>query len=296
MFYSTDPVNTETESQLDGHAQPDTSVDQRELDVLSVVHAASPDDGDATGKKDTPASHLSQRSIANALGMSVGLTNAILKRLTDKGFVMMRRINHNNVHYLVTPDGIDQISRRSYLYLRRTIGNVVRYKERLRAFCHTTREQGVREIILVGESDLTFILEWCAQKAGLTFRQVGSAGEVEGFGVEEADASLEPVQNSGKSHPDRGAVGGIAYSGEGQPGENRTGLEERDQPRTHGDGIVPRTPSSGTTLNRAATTAERCRDQATRPGSLIVLSEHTQETDRPNVVLLHRVVLGLPDR
>jgi DNA-binding MarR family transcriptional regulator len=216
MFYSTDPVNTETESQLDGHAQPDT-VDQRELDVLSVVHAAAPDDGDATGGTDAPASRLSQRSIANALGMSVGLTNAILKRLTDKGFVMMRRINHNNVHYLVTPEGIDQISRRSYLYLRRTIGNVVRYKERLREFCHTTREQGVREIILVGESDLTFILEWCAQKEGLTFRQVGSVGEAE-------------------AGPDDGA----------------------------------------------------------RPGSLILLSEHILETDRPGLVLLHRIVLGLP--
>jgi DNA-binding MarR family transcriptional regulator len=261
MFYSTDPVNTETESQPDGNAQPDTSVDQRELDVLSVVHAAAPDDGQAQGGTDAPAPRLSQRSIANALGMSVGLTNAILKRLTDKGFVMMRRINHNNVHYLVTPEGIDQISRRSYLYLRRTIGNVVRYKERLREFCHTTREQGVREIILVGESDLTFILEWCAQKEGLTFRQVRSVGEVELQGVKEPSGSLWPEDNTGKSHPDRGAVGGNADRGEGQTGKDGADLEVGDPP--------------------------------TRPGALILLSEHTLETDCTDAVLLHRVVLGL---
>jgi DNA-binding MarR family transcriptional regulator len=261
MFYSTDPVNTETESQPDGNAQPDTSVDQRELDVLSVVHAAAPDDGQAQGGTDAPAPRLSQRSIANALGMSVGLTNAILKRLTDKGFVMMRRINHNNVHYLVTPEGIDQISRRSYLYLRRTIGNVVRYKERLREFCHTTREQGVREIILVGESDLTFILEWCAQKEGLTFRQVRSVGEVELQGVKEPSGSLWPEDNSGKSAPNRGAAGRVLTGGDhSETGKFAGGVE----------------------------------DPPTRPSSLILLSEHILETDRPGLVLLHRIVLGLP--
>jgi len=84
----------------------------------------------------------------------------------------MRRINAHNVHYLVTPEGIEQISRRSYRYLRRTIGHVVRYKERLREFCREQKHAGITEIVLTGESDLAFILEWCAEKEGLSFRQV----------------------------------------------------------------------------------------------------------------------------
>jgi DNA-binding MarR family transcriptional regulator len=144
--------------------------DDRELQVLSLVHEEGPPAEDAAGP-----SHLSQRSIARALGMSVGLTNAILKRLSDKGFLMMRRINAHNVHYLVTPEGIEQISRRSYHYLRRTIGNVVRYKERLRTFCREQKHAGITEIVLTGESDLAFILEWCAQKEGLVFRQVAES-------------------------------------------------------------------------------------------------------------------------
>ena len=152
--------------------------------------ADTPDQASAPG-------HLSQRSIARALGMSVGLTNAILKRLTDKGFLMMRRINHNNAHYLVTPAGVEQISRRSYLYLRRTIGHVVRYKERLREFCREQKLVGVREIVLIGESDLAFILEWCAEKEGLGFRQVeagvedGRAGRTCREGSAEPAASVE---------------------------------------------------------------------------------------------------------
>ena len=185
---------------------------ERELDVLSHVHeaerraaeaaagGASADDGSASraassgtgshtesgsaggnakGDAAPQGAPVSQRSIAQALGMSVGLTNAILKRLTEKGFLMMRRINAHNVHYLVTPEGIEQISRRSYLYLRRTIGHVVRYKERLRAFCRDQKERGIEEIVLVGESDLAFLLEWCAEKEGLRFRCVDRRGHEE---------------------------------------------------------------------------------------------------------------------
>jgi predicted transcriptional regulator len=161
---------------------PQDQPDLRDLDVLAHLHAVE-------------HPRVSQRSISNALGMSLGLTNAILRRLMDKGFLLARRINHNNVHYLVTPAGIDQISRRSYLYLRRTIGHVVRYKEHLRTFCRSQHDAGIREIILVGPSDLTFILEWCCEKEEIEFRQI--------FEVE-PEGSLKPSPNSGKSHPNRG--------------------------------------------------------------------------------------------
>ena len=195
MLYASDP-------QSDDLMHTD---DERELEVLSHVHRAQPGDGSAPAQ-------VSQRSIAQALGMSVGLTNAILKRLADKGFVMMRRINHNNVHYLVTPEGIDQIGKRSYLYLRRTIGHVVRYKERLRAFCHQQKQAGIEEIVLVGESDLTFLLEWCAEKEGLGFRVEpgGSAGP------SGSEAGTQPGREGGETPP---AHGGTVYLlSELQPG------------------------------------------------------------------------------
>lgn len=140
----------------------ETAAEERDLDVLAHLHESQISD----------VKRVSQRSIAKALGMSVGLTNAILKRLVEKGFVMVRRVNHNNAHYLVTPQGIQQIGKRSYLYLRRTIGHVVRYKERLRVFCRQQAAAGIREIVLVGESDLAFLLEWCAEKEGLQFKHI----------------------------------------------------------------------------------------------------------------------------
>ena len=130
-----------------------------ELDVLTQLHQN-------TGVK--------QRDLAQAIGLSLGMTNAILKRLAAKGFVAMRRINARNIHYLVTPEGIDLIARRSYRYLRRTVGHVVRYKERmleilLAAAAPPPSGRGITSVHLVGQTDLEFLVEWCAEKAGLHF-------------------------------------------------------------------------------------------------------------------------------
>lgn len=150
------------------------------LDDTRPTEGATPDERDvlvleaiagAARAGDRPA----QRDIAHAVGLSLGMTNAILKRLAKKGFVTMQRINGRTIHYLVTPDGIDLIARRSYRYLRRTVGHVVRYKERLRAALHRFRQEGGREVLLVGESDLDFLVEWCAHAEGLRLNRADEA-------------------------------------------------------------------------------------------------------------------------
>lgn len=142
---------------------------------------------------------VKQRDIAGAIGLSLGMTNAILKRLAGKGFITMRRINSRNIHYLVTPTGVDVIAKRSYRYLRRTVGHIVRYKERMRtlfreAAADPPEGRGVRTVVLVGESDLDFLVEWCAAKEGLAFRrEESSVGPAD-------DAGGAPRQGLGQGH------------------------------------------------------------------------------------------------
>ncbi len=148
-------------------SQPVASADithDHELDVLSQIHHNRT---------------VKQRDIAHAIGLSLGMTNAILKRLAGKGFITMRKINARTIHYLVTPEGIDLIARRSYRYLRRTVGHVVRYKERLlelfdAAAAAAPEGPAADRVVLAGESDLAFLVEWCAEKTGLAFEQVAT--------------------------------------------------------------------------------------------------------------------------
>lgn len=80
---------------------------------------------------------VKQRELAKIAGISLGMTNAILKRLVEKGWLTMRRINSRNLLYAVSPECLEEISKRSYRYLRRTIKNVVHYNEAISSIVST---------------------------------------------------------------------------------------------------------------------------------------------------------------
>lgn len=100
------------------------------------------------------------------------MTNAILKRLAQKGLISVRKINNRNIHYVVSAAGMEEIARRSYRYLRRTIKNVVYYKHAIGAVVDKAAADGYESVVLVGNSDLDFIVEhWCNLR-GMNFRAV----------------------------------------------------------------------------------------------------------------------------
>ncbi|TVR29704.1 MAG: winged helix-turn-helix transcriptional regulator [Spirochaetaceae bacterium] len=112
-----------------------------------------------------------QRDLADAVGASLGMTNAIVKRLSRKGLLTMRKVNNRNVAYAVTPAGIEAIARKSYRYLKRTIKSVVGYRDALEALVVEVKRKGYRSIVVLGQSDLAFVLEHLCAKYGLEYRQ-----------------------------------------------------------------------------------------------------------------------------
>jgi hypothetical protein len=59
---------------------------------------------------------VSQRSLAKELGIALGLTNLLVKRLVHKGWVRVIQIKPNRVRYLITPAGIAEKTRMSRAY------------------------------------------------------------------------------------------------------------------------------------------------------------------------------------
>ena len=64
---------------------------------------------------------VSQRSLARELGIALGLTNLLIKRLVRKGWVRVIHIKPNRVRYLVTPAGIAEKSRMSRAYFEASV-------------------------------------------------------------------------------------------------------------------------------------------------------------------------------
>ncbi|HUX12531.1 MAG TPA: winged helix-turn-helix transcriptional regulator [Spirochaetia bacterium] len=115
--------------------------------------------------------HVQQRDLARVIGMSLGMTNSILRRLSHKGFLTVRKVNNRNIAYAVTPAGVEAIAKRSYRYLRRTVKNIVLYKQAIEELVVDAKRNGHDRVLLAGESDLSFIVEHLCGKYGLGFTQ-----------------------------------------------------------------------------------------------------------------------------
>ena len=121
---------------------------------------------------------LKQRELADKAGISLGMTNAILKRLIEKGWLMTKRINCRNISYVVSPAGMEEIFKRGYRYFKRTIDDVRLYKEEIERLVSDAVAAGYKTVALVGKSDLDFIVEYACGKAGVNLLKSDSDKDV----------------------------------------------------------------------------------------------------------------------
>lgn len=69
---------------------------------------------------------LSQRILAQKVGVSVGLLNAVMGKLIRRGYVKAKALNKKKIKYLLTSKGSARITRRIY---RSLIGTIRQYQE-----------------------------------------------------------------------------------------------------------------------------------------------------------------------
>lgn len=128
---------------------------EKELEILENIYISQ--------------DHVRQRDLSEIVGLSLGMTNAILNRLVKKGLLKISKVNNRNIRYMVSPDGIEAIMRRSYGFFKRTIKNVVYYRETIESFVRDTKKRGFSGIVLVGRSDLDFIVEHACRRSGVAY-------------------------------------------------------------------------------------------------------------------------------
>jgi DNA-binding MarR family transcriptional regulator len=115
------------------------------------------------------AQPLRQRELAQIAGASLGMTNSILKRLARKGWITVKRLNSRNIQYAITLEGMNEIIHRSYRYFKRTIRNVFFYKDAIDEIVQQAKRKSISAVLLIGVSDLDFIVEHSCQRYGVSF-------------------------------------------------------------------------------------------------------------------------------
>lgn len=180
---------------------------------------------------------LRQRDLARIAGASLGMTNSILKRLAKRGWISIKRLNSRNIQYAVTLEGINELVHRSYRYFKRTIRNIVYHKDRIDEAVLAAKKNNFIAVLLIGSSDLEFILEHACQYYGLSFLKTADPDRVSNIPEEtilrvysenipaagKPDLSLKPVSGDPARRNTLYLSGIILASAENSAGLVKTG-------------------------------------------------------------------------
>jgi DNA-binding MarR family transcriptional regulator len=101
---------------------------------------------------------LTQREIAQKTGISLGLVNILIKKCAKKGLLKIERINSRNIRYILTPEGITELTKRTINYVKRSYIAIKKLQWRIRELAEKHSKQGKKIYILNREKDEVFQL------------------------------------------------------------------------------------------------------------------------------------------
>ncbi len=103
-------------------------------------------------------SNLTQRSVANTLGIALGLANAYLKRCVRKGLIKVQQVPSNRYAYFLTPQGFAEKSRLTSEYLTSSFNFFRKARVECSNLMQECEDLGYKRIALVGVSDLSDVI------------------------------------------------------------------------------------------------------------------------------------------
>jgi DNA-binding MarR family transcriptional regulator len=184
----------------------------RDLRLLTAIEEGAP---------------LTQRALAERLGVALGLANLCLKRLARKGYIKVVHFNERpaarkRLRYLLTPKGLAEKSRLTYEHMVYSLQLYRRTRQTLRESLGGLVAQGTKRVALYGTGD-------AAELAYLTLKECG----LEPVGVYAARPDGRflgfPVQSVAEL--DTSAVDGIVVATFDPPEPHVVELQRRGVPR-----------------------------------------------------------------
>lgn len=103
--------------------------------------------------------NTTQRKISHQIGLSLGMTNLIIKKLIAKGYVKVKGLDRRRVQYILTPRGFAEKVRKTHRYLLRSIDTLKAVKDKIQDTVLEYYEKGERNFTILGKGELADIIE-----------------------------------------------------------------------------------------------------------------------------------------
>ena len=111
-------------------------------------------------------SRLTQRGLANKLGMALGLANIYLKRMIHKGYIKCVNVQPNRISYLITPRGIAEKARLTYEFMDYSLHLYGEVRQHLRTALRECAAAGKR-VAICGRGEAAELAYLSLKESGL---------------------------------------------------------------------------------------------------------------------------------
>jgi len=144
---------------------------ERDLEILTAIEEGGP---------------LTQRALAQRLGVALGLTNLYLKRLAKKGAIKIvefprKPATRKRLRYLLTPTGMAEKTRLTYEHMAYSLHLYRRARQALREALGRLQDGGAKRIALYGTGEAAEVAYLTLKELGLEPLAVFAAGGGERF-------------------------------------------------------------------------------------------------------------------
>ena len=116
-------------------------------------------------------SMVTQARLSGRLGIAVGSVNWYIKRLIQRGWVKVSRLDRTRLKYDLTSKGMAVFSQRALLYAKDSLKVYSEFRGKAQKIVDELKRRGVKQVYLDGSDAMMDILRLTCIEGGLTFDQ-----------------------------------------------------------------------------------------------------------------------------
>jgi DNA-binding MarR family transcriptional regulator len=117
-------------------------------------------------------SMVTQAGLSNRLGIAVGSVNWYIKRLVQRGWIKVSRLDRTRLKYDLTTEGMMVFTERAVLYARDSLKIYSELRSKARKMVTELKGQGVKRVYLDGNDAMMDIMRLTCIEAGISFDRV----------------------------------------------------------------------------------------------------------------------------
>jgi len=97
------------------------------------------------------------------------MTNALLKRFVERGWIKLMRLSGRSLSYILTPGGMEEILRRSIAFFSRAARSASLYRDKIDDFIEDIAQRGFTSLALSGAGEFDFLFDYSCMRHGVCF-------------------------------------------------------------------------------------------------------------------------------